>query len=87
MLCNNKEVLPTAVRMDIPTSTNVSHSRLKRYIDKSPHRMCHLLAKDAEAALPELKSICAYIDNKLGMQTMAVGPLKKPSEALLKTQA
>ena len=75
--------------MDIPTSTNVSHSRLNRYIyiDKSPHRICHLLAKDAEAALPELKSICAYIDNKLGMQTMAVGPLKKPSEALLKTQA
>ena len=57
------------------------------YIDKSPHRICHLLAKDAEAALPELKSIRAYIGNKLGMQTMAVGPLKKPSEALLKTQA
>ena len=56
------------------------------YIDKSPHRICHLLAKDAEDALPELKSICAYIGNKLGMQTMAVGPLKKPSEALLKCE-
>ena len=49
------------------------------YIDKSPHRICHLLAKDAEAALPELKSICAYIDNKLGMQTMAVGSLTQDS--------
>jgi len=37
-----------------------------------------------KAALPELKSIRAYIGNKLGMQTMAVGPLKKPSEALLR---
>lgn len=56
------------------------------YKDMSPHRICHDLTKEAEGALDELKSICAYIGSKLGMQTMAVGPMKKPSEALLKSE-
>lgn len=45
-----------------------------------------MLSKEALVTLPELKAICGYIGNKLGMQTMAVGPMKKPSEALLKCE-
>jgi len=64
----------------------ISQKVKREYVDKSPHRICHSLAREAEVALPELKAICAYIGNKLGMQTMAVGPMKKPSEALLKCE-
>ncbi len=56
------------------------------YEDMSAHRICHSLAKDAEDALPELKAICTDLGGTLGIQTMAVGPVKKPSEALLKCE-
>ena len=64
----------------------ISQNIKKEYTDKSPHRICHSLAQDATEALGGLKEICAYIGSKLGMQTMAVGPIKKPSEALLKCE-
>ena len=62
----------------------ISQQVKSEYDDMSPERICHTLATEAKYALPELKEICAYIGNKLGMQTMAVGPMKKPSDALLK---
>jgi len=58
----------------------------REYADMSSHRICHNLTKDAEKALPELKAICADLGSQLGIQTMAVGPIKKPSEALLKCE-
>ena len=64
----------------------ISQKVKREYDDMSPHRISHILAEEAEAALPELKTICAYIGSKLGMQTMAVGPTKKPSEALIKSE-
>jgi len=64
----------------------ISQKVKREYDDMSPHRISHILAEEAEAALPELKTICAYIGSKLGMQTMAVGPTKKPSEALVKSE-
>jgi hypothetical protein len=65
---------------------HISQKVKAEYADKSPHRICHILAKEANDAMPELKEICAYLGEKLGMQTMAVGPMKKPSEALLKCE-
>ncbi|KAL7548323.1 hypothetical protein ACHAWF_011610, partial [Thalassiosira exigua] len=70
---------------------NLEHKRIsqkvrREYADKSPHRICHILSKEAEATLPALKVICANIGSKLGMQTLAVGPIKRPSEALLKCE-
>ncbi|KAL3780265.1 hypothetical protein ACHAW5_001525 [Stephanodiscus triporus] len=56
------------------------------YADMSSHRICHSLIKDAEDALPELKTISADLGSKLGIQTMAVGPIKNASEALLKCE-
>ncbi|KAL9188241.1 hypothetical protein ACHAXT_006619 [Thalassiosira profunda] len=64
----------------------ISQMAKKEYADLTPHRICHTLAKEANDALPGLKTVCGYIGNKLGMQTMAVGPMKKPSEALLKCE-
>ncbi|KAL7538201.1 hypothetical protein ACHAXR_008361 [Thalassiosira sp. AJA248-18] len=64
----------------------ISQKVSREYATKSSHRICHMLSNEAERALPELKAICAYIGSKLGMQTMAVGPIKKPSEALLKCE-
>ena len=58
----------------------------REYASKAPHRICHSLTKDAERALEGLKEVCAYIGGKLGMGTMAVGPIKKPSEALMKCE-
>lgn len=65
---------------------HISHIVKPEYADKSAHRICHILAKEAKDALPELKEICAYLGEKLGMQTMAVGPMKTASEALLKCE-
>jgi len=64
----------------------ISQKVKREYAAMSPHRICHTLARDAEEALPELKAICAFIGNKLGMQTMAIGPMKRPSDALLKCE-
>lgn len=65
---------------------HISQQVKPEYADKSAHRICHILAKEAKDALPELKEICAYLGEKLGMQTMAVGPMKTASEALLKCE-
>ena len=59
------------------------HKRISQQV-KMIYREKSTSYMSLKAALPELKSIRAYIGNKLGMQTMAVGPLKKPSEALLR---
>ena len=48
--------------------------------------MCHSLTKDAEKALAELKAICANLGSQLESKTVAVRPIKTPSEALLKCQ-
>ena len=64
----------------------ISQGARREYADMSSHRICHSLTKDAEKALPELKAICADLGSKVGIQTMAVGPIKKPSEALLKCE-
>ncbi|KAL3827167.1 hypothetical protein ACHAXA_006722 [Cyclostephanos tholiformis] len=64
----------------------VSQKVKAEYKDMSSHRICHSLAKDAEDALPGLRAICTDLGSKLGIQTMAVGPVKKPSEALLKCE-
>ena len=64
----------------------ISQEVRREYAGMSSHRICHSLTKDAEKALPELKAICADLGSQLGIQTMAVGPIKKPSEALLKCE-
>jgi len=64
----------------------ISQEVRREYAEMSSHRICHSLTKDAEKALPELKAICADLGSQLGIQTMAVGPIKKPSEALLKCE-
>jgi len=58
----------------------------KEYMNQSPLRICHSLAREAVAALPKLQVICADIGGRLGMQTIAVGPIKKPTAALLKSE-
>ena len=64
----------------------ISQEVRREYADMSSHRICHSLTKDAEKALPELKAICTDLGSQLRIQTMAVGPIKKPSEALLKCE-
>lgn len=49
----------------------------KEYMNQSPLRICHSLAREAVAALPKLQVICADIGGRLGMQTIAVGKKQK----------
>jgi len=63
---------------------SIKQQNKKEYAEKSPIRVCHRLAEDAEAAMPKLKEICIDIGTKLSMKTFAVGPTKKASEALMK---
>jgi hypothetical protein len=64
----------------------VSQVNKAEYADMGSHRICHSLTKDAEKVVPELKAICADLGRKVGTQAIAVGPVKKPSEALLKCE-
>jgi hypothetical protein len=45
----------------------------EEFNDKSPHRICHILAKEAKEIQPELIEVCEDIARKLNMHTMAVG--------------
>ncbi|KAL3796821.1 hypothetical protein ACHAWO_002059 [Cyclotella atomus] len=58
----------------------------EEFNDKSPHRICHILAKEAKEIQPELIEVCEDIARKLNMHTMAVGPVKTASAALIKSE-
>lgn len=45
----------------------------EEFSNKSPHRICHILAKEAKEIQPELIEVCEDIARKLNMRTMAVG--------------
>ena len=45
----------------------------EEFKNKSPHRICHILAKEAKGIQPELIEVCEDIARKLNMRTMAVG--------------
>eukprot|EP00804_Cyclotella_cryptica_P021883 CCRYP_000845-RA/>CCRYP_000845-RA protein AED:0.25 eAED:0.25 QI:187/1/1/1/1/1/4/120/2119 len=64
----------------------VQQEARQEYKNKSPHRVCHMLAKEAKIVLPELIELCVDIGRKLDMKTMAVGPVKTASAALIKCE-
>jgi hypothetical protein len=51
----------------------VQQEAREEYKNKSPHRVCHMLTKEAKIILPELIELCVDIGRKLDMKTMAVG--------------
>ena len=45
----------------------------EEFTGKSPHRICHILAREAKEIQPELIEICEDIARKLNIYTIAVG--------------
>ncbi|KAL7489151.1 hypothetical protein ACHAW6_014738 [Cyclotella cf. meneghiniana] len=64
----------------------VQQEAREEYKNKSPHRVCHMLTKEAKIVLPDLIDLCVDIGRKLDMKTMAVGPIKTASAALIKCE-
>jgi len=58
----------------------------EEFTGKSPHRICHILAREAKEIQPELIEICEDIARKLNIYTIAVGPVKTASSALIKSE-
>ena len=55
------------------TDKKVKQRMREEFKSKSPHRICHILAKEAKEIQPELIEVCEDIARKLNMHTMAVG--------------
>jgi hypothetical protein len=55
------------------TDKKVKQPMRDEFRNKSPHRICHILAKEAKEVQPELIELCEDIARRLNMQTMAVG--------------